>query len=232
MSNNIIIPDKTILEPGTVPAQDVWPPFPEPPEPSPSPSPQLWTQPGGAGTPIVTTDPLAGVQSGVDNSASGEVSVCLGGAVNVSSGGGASCISGFANVASGASAGCYASYECESSGTTSVCLASNGAVASALGSACVASAGGVASGDWSACIGGTNGVAAGQNSVSIGGGNAPNDNDIAIGGAIALVGFFGAACVAQQAAGGTGIAGPVYGPNEQQMLQAVYSALKNLGLIA
>jgi hypothetical protein len=193
---------------------------------------QLWTQPGGAGTPIETTDPLAGVQSGVANSASGEVSVCLGGSSNTASGGGTVCVGGFGNTITGASAGCYSSYLCSSTGTTSVCMASNGAVASALGSACIASAGGVASGDWSACIGGTNGIAAGQNAVSIGGGNAPNDNDIAIGGAAALVGFFGAACVAQQADGGSGTAGPVYTANEQQMLQAVYTALKNLGLIA
>ena len=231
MSN--IIPDTTIREQGTVPAQDVWPP----PKGSPSvvipPSPpQLWTQPGGAGTPIITSDPLAGVQSGVANSAAGEVSVCLGGSSNTASGGGTVCLGGFDNVASGSSAGVYSSFLCESTGTTAVCLASNEATASGLGAACIASASGVASGDFSAVIGGTNGVAGGRNAVSIGGGNAPNDNDIAIGGATALVGFFGAACVAQQAPGGTGIAGPVYGPNEQQMLQAVYDALVNLGLIA
>lgn len=227
MSNNMIIPDTTIVEPGTVPAQDVWPPVPLPPLP-----PQLWTQPDGLGTPIETTDVLAGVQSGVDNSSSGVVSVCLGGLFNEASGGGTVCLGGFANVASGSSSGVYSSYVCESTGTTAVCMASNGALASGLGSACVGSAGGIASGIWCAVIGGTNGVAGGQNSVSIGGGNAPNDNDIAIGGAIALVGFFGAACVGQQAPGGTGVAGPVYGANEQQMLQAVYDALVNLGLIA
>jgi hypothetical protein len=224
MSN--IIPDTTIREPGNVPAQDVWPPVPG------AVIAQLWTQPGGPATPIVTIDPLASVQSGVNNSAAGEVSVCLGGSTNTASGGGAVCMSGFANTASGSSAGVYSSFLCTSSGTTSVCLASNGATASGLGSACIGSAGGTASAPWTAVIGGTNGVAGGQNAVSIGGGNAPNPNDIAIGGAIALVGFFGAACVPQQAAGGTGIAGPAYGPNEQQMLQAVYNALKNLGLIA
>ncbi len=234
-----IIPDTTIREQGTVPAQDVWPPLssqsggnPGPPGPPGPPGVQFWTQPGGAGTPIVTTDPLAGVQSGVANSAAGEVSVCLGGSSNVASGGGTVCLGGFDNEATGSSAGVYSSFLCSSTGTTAVCLASNEATASALGSACVASAGGTASGDFSAVIGGTNGVAGGRNAVSIGGGSAPNDNDIAIGVAASLVGFFGAAPVAQQAAGGTGIAGPVYGPNEQQMLQAVYSALVNLGIIA
>jgi len=222
----MIIPDLTIKEPGVGPGQDYWPTLP---------GPQLtlpWTQPGGPGTPIVTTDPLAGVQSGVANAASGEVSVCLGGSSNIASGGGTVCMGGFANTASGSSSGVYSCFVCSSTGTTSACLASNGAVASNFCSSCISSAGGVASGAFAVCIGGTNGVAGGQNSVSIGGGNAPSDNDIAIGGAIALVGFFGATCVPQQAAGGTGVAGPVYGLNEQQMLQAVYTALKNLGLIA
>src|SRR5271170_3719647 len=222
-----IIPDTTIREQGTVPAQDVWPPpkggtsivaVPSPP------TAQLWVQPGGAGTPIITTDPLAGVQSGVANAATGEVSVCLGGSSNVASGGGTVCLGGFGNTASGSSSGVYSCFLCSSSGTTSVCLASNGAVANNFCSSCISSAGGVASGTFAVCIGGTNGVAAGNNSVSIGGGNAPNNDDIAIGGATANVGFFGAACVPQQPAGGTGIAGPVYGANEQQMLQAVYSA--------
>ena len=230
-----IIPDTTIREQGTVPAQDVWPPpkggtsivaVPSPP------TAQLWVQPGGVGTPIITTDPLAGVQSGVANAATGEVSVCLGGSSNVASGGGTVCLGGFDNEATGSSAGVYSSFLCASTGTTAVCLASNEATASGLGAACIASASGVASGDFSAVIGGTSGIAGGRNSVSIGGGSAPNDNDIAIGGAIALVGFFGAACVAQQPAGGTGIAGPVYTANEQAMLQAVYNALVNLGLIA
>lgn len=77
-----IIPDTTIQEQGVVPAQDVWPPA-----PGGGSSPQLWVQPGGAGTPIGASDPLAGVQSGVDNVASGEVSVCLGGSSNTASGG-------------------------------------------------------------------------------------------------------------------------------------------------
>jgi hypothetical protein len=139
---------------------------------------------------------------------------------------------GFGNTASGASCGVYASYLCLSSGTNAACIGCDQATASGESSVCLGSAGGIASGIWSAVIGGTDGVAAGENSVSIGGGVAPNDNDIAIGGAIALVGFFGATPVAQQPAGGTGIAGPTYTANEQQMLQAVYNALVNLGLIA
>jgi hypothetical protein len=242
MSN--IVPNLTISEQGVVPAQDVWPPVPVLPPPSGF----LWTQ-QGPGQPIVTTDPNATVQSGVNQTVTplAEVSVCLGGSSNTCSNGGTVCLGGFLNTASGSSAGVYSSFLCTSSGTTSVCAASNGSTASGLGSACIGSAGGTASGTWCAIVGGTNGVASGQNSavvggnggvaaglnsVSIGGGNAPNDNDIAVGGAAALVGFFGAACVAQQAGGGTGIAGPAYTGNEQAMLQAVYTALKNLGLIA
>lgn len=221
-----IIPDLTIRELGVGPGQDYWPT---------QPGAQLtlpWAQPGGGGTPIVTTDPLAGVQSGVVNNASGEVSVCLGGSLNTASGGGCVCLGGFANIASGSSSGVYSCFVSTSSGTTSVCIGSNGATASNFCSVCLASAGGVASGKFAACIGGTNGIAAGDNSVSIGGGNAPNNGDIAIGNASANAGFFGVPCVPQQPAGGTGIAGPVYGANEQAMLQAVYNALKNFGLIA
>jgi hypothetical protein len=65
---------------------------------------------------------------------------------------------------------------------------------------------------------------------------APNDYDIAIGnnmgGSFANLGFFGAPCVAQQAGGGSGTAGAVYTANEQEMLQAVYTALLSYGLIA
>lgn len=231
----VIVPDLTLREPGVGPGQNYWPASqprarvnPGPPGP---PVTQLWMQ-IGAGQPIVTTDPLAGVQSGVANSASGQVSTCLGGSSNVASGGGSTCLGGFSNTADGSSAGVIASFLCESSGTTSMCIASNGAVASGLGSSCVSSAGGVASGKWSACIGGTNGVAAGDNSVSIAGGNAPNNGDVAVGVASSNVGFFGVACVPQQSAGGSGIAGPAYTLNEQQMLQAVYSAMVKLGLIA
>src|SRR5208337_2439676 len=124
MSN--IIPDTTIQEVGTVPAQDVWPPvLPAGAIPPSPPILQLWTQPGGAGAPIITTDPLAGVQSGVANAATGGVSVCLGGSSNVASGGGTVCLGGFDNEATGSSAGVYSSFLCESTGTTAVCLASN-----------------------------------------------------------------------------------------------------------
>ncbi len=190
----------------------------------------LWTQ-AGPGQPITTVDALAGVQSGVANAASGEVSTCLGGSSNTASGGGSSCIGGFDNQATGASAGCFACYICQATGTISACLASDTSLASGLGSACVGTASGTASGDWSACVGGTNGVAGGQNSVSIGGGQAPNTNDVGIGSAIANVGFFGVACVPQQPGGGTGTAGATYTANEQAMLQAVYSALLKYGLI-
>lgn len=220
------VPDLTINLPGVTPGQDYWPSTPG------AGATQLWAQIGGPGTPIATTDPLAGVQSGVNNTASGEVSTCLGGSSNTASGGGATCIGGFLNTASGSSAGVIASFLCTSSGTTAVCLASNGASATNLCSSCISTGGGVASGKFAAVIGGVNGIAAGDNSVSIGGGNAPNNDDIAIGGATANVGFFGTACVPQQAPGGTGVAGAAYAANEQQMLQAVYNALKNLGIIS
>ncbi len=190
----------------------------------------LWTQ-AGPGQPIETVDPLAGVSSGVDNTASGEVSTCLGGSSNTTSGGGSSCIGGFQNTASGASAGCFACYECTATGTISACLASDSATAGGLGSACVGTASGTALGDWSACVGGTNGLAGGENSVSLGGGQAPNPNDIGVGSASANLGFFGVACVPQQPGGGTGTAGATYTANEQAMLQAVYSALAKYGLI-
>lgn len=139
---------------------------------------------------------------------------------------------GFENTASGASCGVYASYLSTSSGTNAACIGCDQATASGESSVCVGSAGGNAAGIWSAVVGGTGGIAGGENSVSISGGSAPNDNDIAVGTAASLISFFGAVCVAQQGAGGTGIAGPAYTANEQQMLQAVYTALKNLGLIA
>lgn len=219
------VPDFTIKSPGVGPGQGYWPTIPG------AQVTQLWAQ-AGLGQPIVTTDPLAGVQSGVNNDASGEVSVCLGGSTNEATGGGSTCLGGFDNTASGSSAAVVACFFCLSSGTTSVCFASNQATASALCSACISSGGGVASGRFAACVGGVNGIAGGDNSVSIGGGNAPNEGDIALGNALANVGFFGAPCVPQQPAGGSGVAGPAYTPNEQQMLQAVYTALAKLGLIA
>jgi hypothetical protein len=44
------------------------------------------------------------------------------------------------------------------------------------------------------------------------------------------VGFFGKAPIAQPVLGGAQIAGSTYGPTEQAMLQAVYDALRALGL--
>ena len=198
------------------------PPVPAPPAPGP------WVQIGEV---VSTVDPIAGVRTGVNDTVAQDA-VCIGGSTNVAGGGGSAVIGGYQNETPGSSAGILACYECSAQGTVSACLASDGATSSGLGSACVGCAGGTASGDWSACVGGTEGVAGGQNSVSIGGGNAPNPNDIAIGGASANVGFFGAACVPQQPGGGTGTAGPTYAANEQAMLQAAYTALKNLGLIA
>jgi len=205
-----------------------------------------WVQVGGV---VQTVDPLASVQSGVGHTVGPGVSVCLGGSGNIISGpGGAVCLGGFGNTVSGSSASIIGSFECEASGTTSTCIASNSATASGFCAACIATFGS-ATGQFSAAIGGTGsantvasgngavalsgGNAAGENSVAIGlGASAPNTGDVAIGAASGTqVGFFGATCVGQQPGGGTGTAGPAYTANEQQMLQAVYSALVKLGLI-
>jgi hypothetical protein len=202
-----------------------------------------WVQ---VGLVVKTVIPLSGVQSGVNDVVAPD-GVAIGGSTNTASGGGSSVVGGYDNTASGASSGCYSCYLCTASGTVSACVGSDQATASGICATCVGSAGGEASGDWSGVFGGTDGVAsglnaavlggqgglaAGDNAVSIGGGQAPGPGDVAIGTASSNFGVFGAACVPQQAGGGSGTAGPAYTANEQQMLQAVYTALNNLGFIA